>query len=61
MNHVELGLQGVPFLNRELDGGQNNEGSREEIVFLTILKWNMGLQLPRATLKIFPSRTVNRI
>ena len=41
MNHEEFCLQGVPFLDRELYGGQNNERSGEEIVGLMILKWNM--------------------
>ena len=37
MSHVELCLQGVPFLDRKLDGGQNNERSREETICLMVL------------------------
>lgn len=38
MNHVEMRLRGVPFIDGERDGGQNNEGSGEETVCLTVLK-----------------------
>lgn len=53
MNHVELCLQGVPFLDRELHGGQNNEGSGEEIICLMVLKWNMGVPVAKSHIKFF--------
>lgn len=52
MNHVEWCLQGVPFLDRELDGSQNNEGSREETVCLMVLKWNFGVLVAKGQIKI---------
>lgn len=54
MNHVELCLQGVPFLDRELDGGQNNEGSREDIVCLMVLKWKLGFPVTKNHIIFFP-------
>lgn len=52
MNHVELCLQGVPFLDRELDGGQSNERSREETVCLMVLKWNLEVSVAEGHIKI---------
>lgn len=53
MNHEEFCLPGVPFLDRELYGGQNNEKSGEEIVGLMILKWNMRAPVAKSHIKIF--------
>ena len=56
---MELCLQGVPFLDRELDGGQSNERSREETVCLMVLKWNLEVAVAEVHIKICSQQDSN--